>query len=81
MPHATQRELEEALFADGVSTRGGDVSFSSGRGVGLSAVRDLVRSLGGGMEIRSELGHGTTFRFVLPTTMLFSASDRPSLAA
>jgi signal transduction histidine kinase/HAMP domain-containing protein len=69
LPHDTKAELEEALFADGVSSRT-DVTEISGRGVGLGAVRALVRQLGGRIELESQLGKGTTFRFVMPQAML-----------
>jgi signal transduction histidine kinase/HAMP domain-containing protein len=69
LAHDTQAELEEALFADGVSSRA-DVTDVSGRGVGLGAVRALVRQMGGRIELESQLGKGTTFRFILPQAML-----------
>jgi two-component system chemotaxis sensor kinase CheA len=54
---------EDALFADGVTTRdsAGDVS---GRGVGMSAVRAACVALGGTVEVSSEPGKGTVVRFV-----------------
>lgn len=61
----TRAQLVEALFSDGFSTRD-TTSETSGRGVGLSAVADVVRELGGRIELDSELGHGTTFRLVIP---------------
>lgn len=67
--HVTRDDLEETLFVDGVSTRR-TVTANSGRGVGLSAVRDAVRSLGGRIEIQTRAGQGTTFRFVLPESLL-----------
>src|SRR3546814_6570505 len=38
----------------------------AGRGVGLYAVQNEVDRLRGTIEIDSEVGQGTTFRFVLP---------------
>ena len=69
MPHQTQADLEAALFADGISTRG-EVTANSGRGVGLSAFRETVTELGGHIEIETALGVGTTFRAIMPTSML-----------
>lgn len=69
LPHETKAELEEALFADGVTSRT-SVTDVSGRGVGLGAMRALVRQLGGRIELETELGKGTTFRFVMPQAML-----------
>jgi signal transduction histidine kinase len=37
-----------------------------GEGIGLAYVKALVRSLGGRIELESELGAGTTFTIVLP---------------
>lgn len=78
LPHATRADLEQALFVDAISSRD-NVTSTSGRGVGLSAVRDIVRELGGVVEIRNDAGRGTAFRFVLPVSMLFDdvSSDEP----
>ena len=77
LPHATAADLEKALFADGVSSRG-EVTSTSGRGVGLRVVGEVIADLGGHVEIRSDTGRGTTFRFVLPQSML---SDDPLTSA
>ncbi|HMI88000.1 MAG TPA: ATP-binding protein [Polyangiaceae bacterium] len=69
LPHETRADLEEALFADGVTSRA-EVTDVSGRGVGLGAVRALVRQLGGRIEVESQTGKGTMFRFVMPPVML-----------
>ena len=37
-----------------------------GTGLGLSIVKHLVQSFGGGVELKSEVGQGTTFRIQLP---------------
>ncbi len=39
---------------------------STGTGLGLATVRDLVREAGGEISVASELGHGTTFTVSLP---------------
>jgi len=69
LPHENRADLEEALFTDGISSRM-EVTDVSGRGVGLGAVRALVRQLGGRIELESQLGQGTTFRFIMPQAML-----------
>jgi two-component system, chemotaxis family, sensor kinase CheA len=63
LPAATEKDLVEALFADGVTTKE-NVSDTSGRGVGLSAIKQTVRDLGGRIDVDSALGKGTTFSFV-----------------
>ena len=62
IPHANQAELVEALFSDGLSTAEA-VTDVSGRGVGMSAVRDAARGLGGTVSVTSSSGIGTTVRF------------------
>ena len=61
----TQEELISLLFADGISTRD-DVSGTSGRGVGMAAVRAVTEELNGRIEVHSERGQGTQFLFWLP---------------
>ena len=59
------RKLHEAVFVDGMSTK--EVATeTSGRGVGMAAVREACRALGGDIEIESTDGKGTTFRFTFP---------------
>jgi two-component system chemotaxis sensor kinase CheA len=45
------------------------VSAVSGRGVGIDAVVDRLRALGGSLEMSSERGRGTTFTLRLPLTL------------
>jgi signal transduction histidine kinase len=62
LPAENQADLVDALFADGVSSRD-QASDTSGRGVGMSALRQVVLDLGGSVEVESQLGKGSTFRF------------------
>lgn len=41
-----------------------------GSGLGLALVRRLVESLGGQIAVESRLGHGTTFRFTMPVSVV-----------
>jgi two-component system chemotaxis sensor kinase CheA len=77
LPHETRAEQMEALFADGVSTRQ-EVTETSGRGVGLSALREACRSVGGHVEVWTELGMGTRFRFVWPRAVLQAGGHGPA---
>jgi len=65
LPAETERNLVDALFADGVTTKQG-VSEISGRGVGISAVKACVEGLAGTIEVTSRKGFGTIFRFDIP---------------
>lgn len=52
----------------GVSTAA-SVTDISGRGVGMDAVKRVVESVGGMLEIETQKGLGTSFRLSLPLTM------------
>jgi CheY-like chemotaxis protein len=63
-------ELELGLiFEPGVSSAP-ELTSTSGRGVGLDVVRDTVHALAGTIDVRSELGRGTTFSLQLPLTLV-----------
>ncbi len=59
-------ELDALLFHPGFSTSD-DVTMDSGRGFGLSAVRDQVHSLGGEIQIRQRPGQFCEIEIVVPT--------------
>ena len=53
------------VFEAGMSTAD-QISEISGRGVGLDAVQESIRQLGGEVKLRSDFGHGTSFFISLP---------------
>ncbi len=61
----SEDEQINLIFRDGLSTND-VVDQTSGRGVGLSAVADGIRKLGGAVRVSSRCGQGTTFRLTLP---------------
>jgi two-component system chemotaxis sensor kinase CheA len=67
LPIATSEQVVEGLFMDGLSTKD-DVTEISGRGVGMGALRAAVRERGGRIEVRSQMGAGTTLRCVFPAS-------------
>lgn len=73
----TRDEVMTLLTANGFSTVE-EVTEISGRGVGLSAVREAVEGLGGDMVVESEVGQGTTFRLQVPRgdALARTGSDR-----
>jgi two-component system chemotaxis sensor kinase CheA len=60
--------LVRVLARPGFSTAK-QVSGVSGRGVGVDVAMTRVRALGGTLEVRSELGQGTTFLIRVPLTL------------
>lgn len=61
-------DVLELLFHPGLSTRS-VVTSSSGRGVGLDAVRTTVQAIGGDVTVRSVPGEGTTVEVTLPVSL------------
>ncbi len=60
--------LLNLLFTPAFSTTDA-VTETSGRGVGLDVVRDATEGLGGSVEVRSEIGVGTSFVLTLPIAL------------
>ncbi|MBT7228753.1 hypothetical protein HN859_04505, partial [Candidatus Parcubacteria bacterium] len=61
----TVKEVKGLIFSPGISS-GKSVSISSGRGVGLSLVKDKVAELKGSVEVDSVSKKGTSFTITLP---------------
>ncbi|MCK5905879.1 MAG: chemotaxis protein CheA, partial [Gammaproteobacteria bacterium] len=64
----TDKQIYELIFMAGFSTAE-KVTDVSGRGVGMDVVRRNIQSLGGNIEITSELGQGSTIAIHLPLTL------------
>ncbi|PWU22007.1 MAG: hypothetical protein C5B49_01670 [Bdellovibrio sp.] len=62
---ASDQEIINKIFDHGVSTAK-FISEVSGRGVGMSAVKDDVLKLGGEINVQSRVGIGTTITIELP---------------
>jgi two-component system, chemotaxis family, sensor kinase CheA len=73
----TTADLVEIMCMDGVSTRD-NATATSGRGVGLAALKEVTLSLGGRMEVSSEPGKGTLLLFRFPDYGAGEAKARPS---
>jgi len=63
----------ELLFQPGFSTAE-VTSDVSGRGVGMDAVRTMIRELGGEVTLTSEVGRGTVAQIRLPLTLAITAA-------
>ena len=63
-----ERQSYNLVFLPGFSMAP-QVSDVSGRGVGMDVVRTNIQKLNGSIEIKSELGKGTTFVISLPLTL------------
>jgi two-component system, chemotaxis family, sensor kinase CheA len=64
----SEGEVHELLFHHGFSTNV-EVTELSGRGVGLDVVREAIYRLHGRIEVKSEIGRGSTFSLVVPLTV------------
>ncbi len=64
----TQTQAFDLIFAPGFSTAQ-VVSDVSGRGVGMDVVKRNIQALNGVIDIKSEVGHGSTITIRLPLTL------------
>lgn len=71
---------EDLLFVDGLSSRD-TASDTSGRGVGMAAVKASVEDLGGHIDVHTIAGKGTRFRFEFPKLDEPESVRRPRPAA
>lgn len=64
----TDKDLVNLIFHQGFSTLK-EVTNISGRGVGMDVVRQKIESLGGDIDVSSQIDKGTTFIIKLPLTL------------
>ncbi len=69
-----ERSAARLVFADGLSTAE-RVSDVSGRGVGMGAVAEIVRRLGGSVDVASSAGSGTEIILRLPLSIMLAVLD------
>lgn len=68
------QEIQQTLFTNLSPASATGTNNEPGSGLGLLLVRDFVAQHGGSIQIDSEVGNGTTFKFTVP------ADDVPALA-
>ncbi|WP_034722377.1 chemotaxis protein CheA [Bacteriovorax sp. DB6_IX] len=61
-------EMIQYIFHPGFSTKE-QVTEVSGRGVGMDVVKTNIEGMSGSIEVRTEMGKGSTFKVCLPLTM------------
>lgn len=66
----SEAELLDFLFLPGFTLKG-EVSEISGRGVGLDAVRDMLKQVRGQVRVTTRPGEGMRFQLQLPLTLSF----------
>lgn len=64
----SQKEIVNLLFMPSFSMAK-EITDISGRGVGLDVVKSNIEALGGDVEVKTQLGEGSTFTVRLPLTL------------
>ena len=64
-----QKEILSLIYKSGVSTSP-IITDISGRGLGMSIVREKIEKLNGKITVETEENRGTTFRILLPLTLI-----------
>lgn len=65
----SEESLLQSIFMPGFSTKENPTELS-GRGVGLDVVKNNLAKLRGFVDVKTELGKGTTFILTLPLTLI-----------
>ena len=64
----SREEILSLIFLPGFSTAG-HADMTSGRGVGMNAIRSQISNINGTLELSTEVGKGTTFRIRVPSSL------------
>jgi len=64
----SESEVMNLIFLSGFSTAE-QVTYLSGRGVGMDIVKSNIEKINGTIEIHSQQGQGTTFKIKIPLTL------------
>jgi two-component system chemotaxis sensor kinase CheA len=72
LAHDRPEDMLQALLEPGFTTRC-EITATSGRGVGMSAVHDQIKKLGGTIALSSEPGLGTRWCFSFPRSVAHEA--------
>ena len=73
------KEIDHLIFEQGLSSAD-TVSYTSGRGIGMSALQTSAISLGGHIEVNSKPGEGTDIKITIPWGgSKPTGNDRPKL--
>jgi signal transduction histidine kinase len=66
--HHTPEDILQAVLQPGFTTRS-EITATSGRGIGMSAIHDQVKKLGGTIALASRAGLGTCWSFSFPRSL------------
>ena len=69
----TDAQVAKFIFHAGFSTAKA-VTSVSGRGVGMDVVKTNIETIGGVIDINTQLGRGTTFTIKIPLTLAIVAA-------
>ena len=75
----SKRDINNLIFIPGITTAKATTEIS-GRGVGMDVVKTNISSLGGIVEVQSELGIGTKFTITMPVTLAITPALLVSVA-
>jgi two-component system chemotaxis sensor kinase CheA len=64
----SEAQVQRFIFAPGFSTAH-TITSVSGRGIGMDVVRANIDQIGGTIDVKSELGKGTSFSIKIPLTL------------